>query len=140
MNPSCGCYFTPSKYRPDQEYCGKSDCKRYRDRLRQKNYYRRNISDPSWRGALMERKKKERNSRINSVADNVSGNSPPTLSDLHLLLPGMIAFFSGASSHDEVMKITDKCRRFGNDLIGPEKNFQSFPHAGFEAEKESSSR
>ena len=88
----------------------------------------------------MDRKKKERSARINYVAGNVSGNSPPALSDLQHLLPGMIAFFSGASSHDEVMEITDKCRRFGNDLIGPEKNFQRFPHVSFEAEKGCSSR
>lgn len=140
MNPSCGCYFIPNKYRPDQEYCGKADCKRYRERLRQKNHYRRNISDPAWRSALMDRKKKEHNARTNSVPENVSGNTPQTLSDLQLLLPGMIAFFSGARSHDEVIEITDKCRRFGNDFIYPEKNFQRFPHAGFEAKKECSSR
>ena len=139
-NPSCCCYFTPSKYRPDQEYCSKAECKRYCDNLRQKNHYRRKISNPVWRETLMERKKKERGIRINTMPENASCNSLPPLSDLQLLLPGMIALFSGARSHDEVMEITDKCRRFGNDLIGVEKNFQRFPHASFEAKKGCSSR
>ncbi len=88
----------------------------------------------------MARKKKERGARINSETGNTPSNSPPELSDLHLLLPGMIAFFSGARSHGELMEITDKCRRFGNDLIGREKIFQRFPHASFEAKKGCSSR
>lgn len=139
-NPSCCCYFTPSKFRPDQEYCGKAECRRYCDALRQKNHYRRNISDPDWRKELMARKKKERKSRIDSETENTSCHSPPGSSELDLLLPGMIAFFSGAKSHDEVMEITDKCRRFGSDLIGHEKIFQRFPHASFESKKECSSR
>lgn len=88
----------------------------------------------------MTRKKKERSARINFETGNTPCNSPSVLSDLQLLLPGMIAFFSGAKSRDELMEITDKCRRFGNDLIGPDKIFQKFPHASFEAKKECSSR
>ncbi len=74
----------------------------------------------------MERKKKERKARSGippkaSDADNLG----PAVSDLHLLLPGMIGFLTGAKSYEAVAEITEKCRRFGGDLLlqqsSPEK-------------------
>jgi hypothetical protein len=94
----------------------------------------------------MDRKKKERSRRCSTFPpDGVSsGNSPPTLSDLQLLLPGMIAFFTGARSEEEVMAITEKCCHFGRDIYRGDfsggKIFQRFPHASYEAKKECSSR
>jgi len=90
----------------------------------------------------MERKKRERATRSGRSPAEGSGPSDPvpSLSDLRTLLPGMIALFTGARSRDEVMDIAAKCSRFGSDLIDPEKSFQRFPHAGFEAGKECSSR
>ena len=90
----------------------------------------------------MERKKMERAMRGGRSSAEGPGSSDPVppLADLRTLLPGMIALFSGARSHDEVMDIAAKCSRFGSDLIGPEKGFQRFPHAGFESGKECSSR
>lgn len=142
-NPFCGSYFTPSKFKPDQEYCGKDECKRYRDNLRQKKHYRRNIRDPDWRKDHMGRKKQERFERLNRPPPEPDKESPP-VSDLNLVLPGMIALFSGAGSREEVMDITAKCRRFGHDLNNGDlcgsEVFQTFPHASFEAKKECSSR
>lgn len=66
----------------------------------------------------MARKKKERESRLdNPPAPPAADKSNPGLSDLQLLLPGMIAFFTGAKSYVEVEKITEKCRRFGEELL-----------------------
>ena len=92
----------------------------------------------------MARKKKERAARNNTVPKNPTGSTPSALFDLQLLLPGMIAFFTGARSEEEVMEITDKCCHFGRDIYRgdffSEKNFQRFPHASSEAEKKCSSR
>lgn len=142
-NPSCGCYFTPSKYRPDQEYCGGTGCKRYRDRLRQRLHYRRNIRNPKWREALIRRKKKERAARLNNPPPEFI-KSTRTLSDIQLLLPGMIAFFGRARSKKEVLEITDKCHRFGSDFYRQRaitaKNIQRFPHSSCESEMKYSLR
>jgi hypothetical protein len=92
----------------------------------------------------MARKKKERASRNNTVPGNPTGSSPSTQFDIQLLLPGMIAFFTGARSEEEIMEITDKCCHFGKDIYCgnflPAENLRRFPHASYEAEEECSSR
>ena len=66
----------------------------------------------------MVRKKKEREFRFdNPLRVPAAGKSSPGFSDIQQLLPGMIAFFSGAKSYEEVIKVTEKCRRFGGELL-----------------------
>lgn len=92
----------------------------------------------------MERKKKERSELLSKSPPSESEAPPPFSSDLHSLLSGMIAFFSGVKSREEVVEITKKCCRFGNDLYSGDlcgtELFQRFPHASFEAKNQSSSR
>lgn len=66
----------------------------------------------------MERKKKERESRLDNPPEPPDAPAPdPSISDLHLLLPGLIGFLTGAKSYEAVAEITEKCRRFGGDLL-----------------------
>ena len=66
----------------------------------------------------MERKKKERESRLDNPPKPPDADTPcPAISDLHLLLPGMIGFLTGAKSYEAVAEITEKCHRFGGDLL-----------------------
>lgn len=66
----------------------------------------------------MERKKKERKARSGILPKPPDADNPgPAISDLHLLLPGMIGFLTGAKSYEAVAEITEKCRRFGGDLL-----------------------
>jgi hypothetical protein len=106
-NPACGRLFTPSKFKPDQAYCGKAECARYRDALRQKKHYRKHIPEPDWRTSLMERKKRERARRLSRDAPLDDGQHPP--SDDELMLDGVIAFVSGAKSTEELAEIRCKC-------------------------------
>jgi len=113
-NPACGCLFTPSKFKPDQAYCDKAECRRSRDASRQKKHYRKHISDPDWRTSLMERKKMERERRRGRDAPADDELSPP--SDDALVLDGMLAFVSGAKSTEALAEIRGKCLIFGRDL------------------------
>jgi hypothetical protein len=94
----------------------------------------------------MDRKKEELSRRVavSSPSEISSGNSPPVVSNLQLLLPGMIAFFTGAKSEEEIMEISEKCCHVGRDIyrgdFSGRKFFQRFPHASFEPKKECSSR
>lgn len=142
-NPSCGEYFQPSRYNPSQEYCEKAECKRCRDNIRQKRRYRKKIVDEQWRETLMARKKKESAARGEAGAPCSEASPLLALSEIQSLLPGMIALFTGSRTHAEVERITEKCRRFGDELqlkSPPIEKNQRFPHAGFEAEKQYSSR
>lgn len=141
-NPSCGCCFRPNKYRPNQEYCGKDECKRYRDRIRQWIHYRTNIRDSKWRANLMKRKKRERFARKNSP-NITSTENKPSLPEIQMLLSGMIALFSGAETKKEVFETIEVCSRFGNSIccndFAEVKKIKKFPHASYEAVKKCSS-
>lgn len=113
-NPACGCLFTPSKFKPDQAYCGKAECARCRDTSRQKKHYRKHIPDPDWRTSLMERKKMERVRRRGRSSPADDERPPP--SDDALVLDGVLAFVSGAKSSEALAEIREKCRNFGRDL------------------------
>ena len=135
----CGAPFYPHKRRPDQRFCKKIECIRLRQNKRTKLHYRRNIGNPVWRNAHMRRKKRERLARLER--ENITVNQQKVLSDIQMILPGMIALFSGAGSREKLMEIMEKCRSFGKDLNNKnEYKVQYFAkissHNSFESEEE----
>lgn len=92
----------------------------------------------------MERKKQERSERQKKPPSPEPEVPPTSPSDISSLLSGMIALFSGVKNWEEVVEITEKCSRFGNDLYNgglcKSELFQRFPHASFEAKRKCSSR
>jgi hypothetical protein len=92
----------------------------------------------------MERKKQERSERQKKPPPPEPEVPPISPSDIYSLLSGMIALFSGVKSWEEVVDITEKCSRFGNDLYNGDlcksEFFQRFPHASYEAKRKRSSR
>ena len=92
----------------------------------------------------MERKQKEHSERLSKAPSSELEATLPLSSDIPSLLSGMIALFSGVKSWEEVVEITEKCSRFGNDLYNGDlcksELFQRFPHASFEAKRKCSSR
>lgn len=135
----CGSLFYPNKRRPDQRFCKIIECIRLRQNRRQNLHYRRNIVNPSWRNALMRRKKRERLARLES--EKISVNQEKVVADIRMIIPGMIAMFSAVESKEELMDIMEKCRSFGKDLNNKNQyNFEYFAkissHNSFEPEEE----
>ncbi len=92
----------------------------------------------------MERKNQERSKRQKKPPPPEPEVPLTSPSDIPSLLSGMIALFSGVKSLEEVVEITEKCSRFGNDLYNGDlcksEFFQKFPHVSFEAKRKCSSR
>lgn len=121
--PDCDWSFTPSKHNPYQKFCGREECKRYRDAQRQKRHYHENINNPRWACQHLERKKRERACRMERQkrhSDNTDRQSAQPSAALNntltQLLAGVVCMVSGAEDVESVQSILRQCIRKGSEV------------------------
>ncbi len=121
-NPHCNCLFTPSKYNPAQKFCGSDECKRFRDAQRQDRHYQENIGNQEWAQQHLERKKQERERRVEKQRRRDNGHelfaeqSAGLNKALMQLVAGIVSLISGAQDVESVESILHQCWRTGSEF------------------------
>lgn len=120
-NPNCKCCFSPDKHNPNQRFCDREECKRYRDALRQGRYYERHSQDPEWAREHSERKRRERTRRLETQrwhrnTEKLDRQNAALRKMLTQLVAGVVSMVSGAGEHADVESIIHCCLRKGGEM------------------------
>lgn len=127
-NPHCKCLLFPSKHNPNQRFCERDGCKRFRDAERQNRYYHDHMRDPEWARQHRERKQCERRRRIetqrrHSNAENMPRGQNTEENEVVLrLVVGVVSMVSGARDADSISSVLQRCMRKGEEIF-PEDIF-----------------
>lgn len=121
-NPDCKCRFTPSKHNPNQIFCDRDECKRYRDTVRQRRYYAHHSQNPGWVVQQRERKRRERARRIEkqqrrrNIQERFCQQGASLNKTIVQLVAGLVSMVSGAGDYESVESILHRCLHKGGEI------------------------
>lgn len=129
-NPNCQRCFVPSKNNPNQDYCSREECKRYRNAQRQQRYYERVCADPSKYRQMLKRKKAERRRRMQRRQELSKAASPSSRrsicshnqepapdSRLWHFAAGFLYYTAGVKEKADVEEGVSRCINKGAELL-----------------------